>query len=377
MPHRIVQQVFQQAAQQRRVGVQQGALGGFGLGEGKLAPVGQRALAELRRQLPHQRPGGKSLPPQGLCAVLQLAGEVQVVDEGPETLALGADAACLLPGRTGQGRVPFQLFGPAQNEGQRGAHVVADPRDPLGAGGVPPGEHLALLLQVGAGLVELFGHLPGKAVGGQLHGLALGQRIQPGGHRPQLFCAAPAHQQTDRQPQRQQAQRRRQDAVHHVGEQLGRIVEVILPDATLRHCDDEQAVILRPAEHRVVVEVPPGKAGHVGGGVAAGEVFRQGIAPHHIAVIVQHHGPGVAVHPFFRGVLRPEGKALRRLHHGVRDDAGGIFCLRSVGALPPAQPDDEPDTQHRQHQHHAHCCQHIPPDEPPEGLHAVSSFASL
>ena len=121
-----------------------------------------------------ERADRHSLAAQRLCAVLQLAGQVQIADERPYLLALGADACGLLPGCGRQGLILLQLLAPAQDQRQRRADVMADTCDPIGAGGVSPGDDLIAAAQLLAGLVQLFGQLPGKAGGGQLHRAALG-----------------------------------------------------------------------------------------------------------------------------------------------------------------------------------------------------------
>ena len=115
-----------------------------------------------------------SLAAQRLCAVLQLAGQVQIANERPYLLALGADARGFLPGCGRQGLILLQLLAPAQDQRQRRADVMADACDPIGASGVSPGDDLIAAAQLLAGLVQLFGQLPGKAGGGQLHRAALG-----------------------------------------------------------------------------------------------------------------------------------------------------------------------------------------------------------
>ena len=134
MPDAVAQQVFQQSFQQGAVHAEFRLLCGSGLLQRHLAGLRLRTFAELRHQLPEQRPRRKFLLAQGLCPIFQLAGQVQILDQGAEFFALGADAAGLLPGSFRQDGVPLQLLRPAQDQRQRGAHIVADPGDPLGAG---------------------------------------------------------------------------------------------------------------------------------------------------------------------------------------------------------------------------------------------------
>ena len=113
VPDAVAEQVFHQPPQKGGVCRDLGLFGIEGLGQREVALVGQGAVAELGHQLPQQRADGQQLPPEGLGSILELAGQVQIVDEGAQPLALGADATGFLPCRGGQGCILLQLFGPA------------------------------------------------------------------------------------------------------------------------------------------------------------------------------------------------------------------------------------------------------------------------
>ena len=72
-----------------------------------LAALCQWAFTELRHQLPEQRPCPEVFPAQGLGTVFQLTGQVQVINEGAQLFALGADAGRFLPGAVRQKRILF------------------------------------------------------------------------------------------------------------------------------------------------------------------------------------------------------------------------------------------------------------------------------
>ena len=66
-----------------------------------------------------QRPGGQ-LWRRRLGAVLQLAGQVQVVDQRADALALGADTRSLTPGRIRQGQSPAPAVRPSPGSERAG-----------------------------------------------------------------------------------------------------------------------------------------------------------------------------------------------------------------------------------------------------------------
>ena len=170
----VVQKVFDGPQQQGFVRLHHRVFCRLGQFQFKGAVTCGGAFVKFGSTPAQERADRHSLAAQRLCAVLQLAGQVQIADERPYLLALGADARGFLPGCGRQGLILLQLLAPAQDQRQRRADVMADACDPIGAGGVPPGDDLIAAAQLLAGLVQLFGQLPGKAGGGQLHRAALG-----------------------------------------------------------------------------------------------------------------------------------------------------------------------------------------------------------
>lgn len=170
----VVQKVFDGPQQQGFVRLHHRVFCRLGQFQFKGAVTCGGAFVKFGSTPAQERADRHSLAAQRLCAVLQLAGQVQIADERPYLLALGADARGFLPGYGRQGLILLQLLAPAQDQRQRRADVMADTCDPIGAGGVPPGDDLIAAAQLLAGLVQLFGQLPGKAGGGQLHRAALG-----------------------------------------------------------------------------------------------------------------------------------------------------------------------------------------------------------
>ena len=91
VPDAVVQQVFQQPCHQRLIHRKHRLLCWFFLFQRDPAVLCQRAFAKLRHQLPEQRPCPEVFPAQGLGTVFQLTGQVQVINEGAQLFALGAD----------------------------------------------------------------------------------------------------------------------------------------------------------------------------------------------------------------------------------------------------------------------------------------------
>ena len=165
--------------------------------------------------------------------------------------------------------------------------------------------------------------------------------------------------------------------MNQVGDDRGRAVKIVFPQTALRQGDDEQAVIFRPAEDRIIGQIPVGKPRDVGRRISPIQQIGQVIVPKHVSVIIQRHGPRVTVHPFLGRVFRAESQAVGRGHHGIRNRAGGIRPLGHILAGLPAQPDEQADAKRRQQEPKPHGGKHIAPDQAREGLHRLSSPASL
>lgn len=75
--------------------------------------------------------------PKGLHLAVQTHGEVQVVDQVPDGLALPADDGGLVPAGRGQGGVGLQLSRIAHDHTQGGTDVVGDAVNPVRPGFIP------------------------------------------------------------------------------------------------------------------------------------------------------------------------------------------------------------------------------------------------
>ena len=255
----VVQEIFHRAAQQGGIGVQHSLVSIGRQFHRHVAARRQRAFAELGGQAAQQGPGLHRLAAQRLCAVLQFAGQVQILDERPQLLALGADVPGLLPHGGGQRGVLFQLFGPAQNQRQRCAHIMADPGDPVRPRVVPPGNDFLAAAQLLTGAVDRVGQLARIAGGGQFHRAAVGNGVQPCRNGPQLPRPPPAEKDAAPHHSGQQHPQRRQQARCRSVHQDGTAVNVVLPDRAAGLRRHKQTVVRRPAEHRPIVEIPAGE----------------------------------------------------------------------------------------------------------------------
>ena len=370
-----MQQVFHRAGQQRGVRIQD-CLVGVGCNfQRHRAADRQRAVAEFCGQPAQQRPGLGRPAAQRLRAVLQLAGQVQVLDQGTQLLALGADAARLLPRRGGQGGVLLKLLGPAQDQRQRCAHIMADPRDPACAGIVPPGDDLIAAAQLLTRAVDRVGQLPRKAVCRQPDRTAVGHGVQPCGNRLQAPRTAPAEQQTACSCHAQQQRQRGQHTRRHGAHKLLIVANIVLPDRTTRQGGHKQAVVCRPAEHRPVVKIPPRERGNFRRCVVLIQVPRQVMLPDHVTVIIQRHRPGIALQPVRGRAGRVKLQTVSGRGQGLCQRADADAAVRGLAVVQP-QIDHRPQQQTHHQQHHRRRGQHITSDHSCKGFQLHTSPVS-
>ena len=226
--------------------------------------MGQRLRRQIHLEveaLPHaavEKVGGglaeerlhlEGLFPQGLHGAVQPHGEIQVVHQIPDLLALGADDPRLPPALRRQILRPLHLGGVAHDHGERGADVVGHAVDPVGPGGVP-------------------------------HPLGLPE--PPAHHEVGQEQHAPEGQQEDAA-----------DPQGRVVEQTGLGGDVVLPHAPLGRAHHQQSVLPDAALHRVVIEIPPGEGGHVREGILFRHVGGLAEGPDHLPVLADQDGPAV------------------------------------------------------------------------------------
>ena len=198
MPGTVAQQIGKCPPKKGFVHIQRQALGPGVQVKIQGAGLPRPGIAEIGDSPAQQFPGTHRCPAQGLGVVLQFTGQVQVLDQAADGLPLGTYRRRPGPLVRRKSLIVFQLFGVAENQGQRRADIVADPGDPVSAGSVPPGDDLILALQACAGLVQFAGHLGGKAGGRQFHRATGCQRIQTVGHTGQGFGSPPAEHHAPR-----------------------------------------------------------------------------------------------------------------------------------------------------------------------------------
>ena len=224
-----------------------------------------------------QEGGGRNrFPSQGLHGGVQAHGQVQVVDQLPDGLALPADDGGPPVLLRLQGGVPFQLAGMAHHQAEGGADIVGDAVDPVGTGGIP-----GLLF-----LVEP----PPQHQGGEAQHCGQGQQGEtskpPGGQGEAL-----------------------------VGED-----DVMFPGAVFGAAHHQQPVRPNAGLDGVVVQIPADKGSHLGEGVLLRDVGRLAVGPEDPAVLADEHGPQVVlVQQLFlvkgvaaAGEVQPLGKLLCR-----------------------------------------------------------------
>lgn len=158
----VVQKVFDGPQQQGFVRLHHRVFCRLGQFQFKGAVTCGGAFVKFGSTPAQERADRHSLAAQRLCAVLQLAGQVQIADERPYLLALGADARGFLPGYGRQGLIllhPAKALPVLQANGLPTAAVGEDNtialpplRDDLLAGLVQA------LADSGAGVVGLTQH---------------------------------------------------------------------------------------------------------------------------------------------------------------------------------------------------------------------------
>ena len=157
--------------------------------------------------------------PKGLHLAVQTHGEVQVVDQVPDGLALPADDGGLVPAGRGQGGVGLQLSRIAHDHTQGGTDVVGDAVNPVRPGFIPG---LLVLPEPAA-----------QQKGGQ------GQHADQG------------EKEQEHPPDRQQV------------EDLLREGDGELPGASLGRACHQQTVWTDAGLDGVILQVPPGKGGDI------------------------------------------------------------------------------------------------------------------
>ena len=115
---------------------------------------------------------------QRLYPVLQFTRQVQIFDQRFDFFALDLNFPSLLSCRIRQLCIPLHLFCQTENQRQRCADIMADTGDPVGAGCIPLLDDLIPVLQLRAGLIELFCQFSSKPFGWQFHRAPFCQSIQ-------------------------------------------------------------------------------------------------------------------------------------------------------------------------------------------------------
>ena len=188
---------------------------------------------------------------------MQLEGQVQVLNERLDLLALGADSGgFFLLLRLGR-RLLRQLLPVAHDQRQRGADVVGNARDPVGAGGVPAADQRVLLLQIAAGLIQLLRQLGGRAGLGQADLFPLRQLPDSRRRFPQGLRAPPAEEQANGSNQTQIDDQQRPDSRQQRVENVVVHIEIEPGHAPLLLPRHQKAKVVAVGHHRVVLQIPP------------------------------------------------------------------------------------------------------------------------
>ena len=305
VPRAVAEQVRHCAADQRRIDVDDGGLGGRGGGKADLAAG--VAVDKIDDRAAQQRAGRRGGAAQRLRAVLQLTCQVQILDQPADHLPLRLDR----PGHAAlcgaKGIIRLEPLGIAEDQRKRGADIVADAGHPLGAGGVPPGDRLALAAQVGAGAVQLAGQRGGGPGFGQLHRAAFGQLLQTVFHPAQPAVHRPGQQRAGNHNQHKVQRQHRPHRAEQRLVDLGIHIEIVPVHAARRPAEHKNAILGQVAHDRVIVKIPPRERDNLARRVGMVERFGQVVAVDDVAVVIQHHRPGKAAEPLGRCVCGAGG----------------------------------------------------------------------
>ena len=216
---------------------------------------------------------------------MQLEGQIQVLNEGLDFFALGADGIRFFSRLGTLRKLLGKLLCVAHNQRQWGADVVGNPGNPVGPGHVPAGNQVVLLLEVAAGLVQLFRQLcrgPGFL---QIDFFSFGKAPDTLCQCPQRSGTSPAQKQANcqNQPQIQQEQRPKggqqgvQNIIVHVKIEPGH--------AAFGLAYHQQPIVVTVDHHRVIFQIPPGKGGDLGNGIGVIQLLRQMLRPENFSSI--------------------------------------------------------------------------------------------
>ena len=256
---------------------------------------------------------------------------------------------------------------------------MADTGDPVGAGGVPPGNAFALAAQMLAGLVELAGQRGGGPLFGQLHRAAGGKLLQALLHIAQAAVHAPGKQhagqhddeQVDKDDRAHRGQQRMEQVAFHI--------KAVAHERTFWIAEHERAVVGQVAHDGVVFEIPTRKRYNLARRIRVIQLGGQVVAVDDLACVVEHHRPVKAVEPFFLGMLEPRARRAGLVQReGVCNLAGAERQLE-IAAVGHGEdhPERDDDVQNQHAQRNADARQHIAADEFDQRSHAFPSPASL
>ena len=306
---------------------------------------------------------------------MQLEGQIQVFNQRLDLLALGADSGGFFLLFRLRRRLLRQLLPVSHDQRQRGADVVGDPGDPVGAGGVPAADQLVLLLQITAGLVQLLRQLGGRARLGQMDFLPLRQLPDSRRRLPQRLRAPPAEDQANGNNQTQIDDQQRPDPRQQCVEDVIVHVEIEPGHAPLLFPRHQQAKVIAVGHHRVVLQIPPGKSRDLRDGVGVVQFLRQIFRPQDFAVVPQQHRPRKMLLPFHvrgggKAVVRP-GEGLGELSHRKK------ALLLPFCAVMQHNADEQRPIDRKHQKRNAEGRQKVAEDHPGNRFHFVPSFASL
>ena len=211
--------------------------------------------------------------------VFQLAGQVQILDQGFDFQALFPDDPGFLPRLQRQGCVIFQAVRIAHHHGKGRPDVVGYAGDPLRSRRIPLIQVLPLNFQNAGYLIQLFGQIPGDAVFRNRNPSPVHQPVQPESDGTQSLIQPVAGQNSEDQDQKEICRQHGQNKKWEIFHRAPRVFHRIFSHAVFGVCHHKKALAAVPDLHRIIHQIPAAEGSDLPYGIMLLYSLRQVPAP--------------------------------------------------------------------------------------------------